>query len=66
MLSDSKEVPEMKQIIPNIAYPSIVILRKDKLENLEVLGENVFTFRSEASFVDSKLQPHFEKARTTY
>lgn len=62
MLKDSKEKKSIDRIVPNAEIPCFIILRKDKLENIEVLGENLFTFGQESSITEIKIQQILEKA----
>ena len=66
MLNDSKEKTQIDRIVPNAEIPCIVILRKDKLENVEVLNENLFTFGQESSILDNKVTPVLEGAIEQY
>jgi len=66
MLKDSKERKDIDRIVKNAEIPFIVILRKDKLENIEVLGENLFTFGQASSINAATVEPHFKKAVEQY
>jgi len=66
MLNDSKEKPSLNPIIANPTVPCIMVLRRDKLETMEVLGENFFTFKDQNSFVDKKLMGVLTSANNEY